>query len=412
MASSDFIAYLVLSLLCALINIAPAVSHLVQGHSGPASFGIWVVILNLLGFVNGILWIDDAQDKAPIFCDVSAKASQHPEEITTPSFQMKSYKSVANPLHPQLTMVGPLGLLIANCCIIRYLATIVTPNTLVEDNSAARVRIWTDYALSFGIPALISVLSVVFQVARYEVEALVGCSNVSVLAWPTMFLFIIWSPIMCGIACGYAIYVLYWLIRQHSELSQLIAKSRTPLNKSRFMRMCALAATYLCISAPYTIAGTVTILEDIGPFVPWRSWEYIHDADNKLSDVRQNASYQLNIRDWLSVTAGLTVFFFFSFANESIAVYIKLARCLHLDNFLRLRSDWLHGRLQPSGSLSEKKGLPDDVSRRQRQTTYIRHPPFPNISESHCAEPAKNTPCPNAIRISVVKHTKPDFFEV
>ncbi|KAH9451115.1 hypothetical protein Pst134EB_018609 [Puccinia striiformis f. sp. tritici] len=332
MASSDFIAYLVLSLLCALINIAPAVSHLVQGHSGPASFGIWVVILNLLGFVNGILWIDDAQDKAPIFCDVSAK----------------------------LTMVGPLGLLIANCCIIRYLATIVTPNTLVEDNSAARVRIWTDYALSFGIPALISVLSVVFQVARYEVEALVGCSNVSVLAWPTMFLFIIWSPIMCGIACGYAIYVLYWLIRQHSELSQLIAKSRTPLNKSRFMRMCALAATYLCISAPYTIAGTVTILEDIGPFVPWRSWEYIHDADNKLSDVRQNASYQLNIRDWLSVTAGLTVFFFFSFANESIAVYIKLARCLHLDNFLRLRSDWLHGRLQPSGSLSEKKGLPDE----------------------------------------------------
>ena len=40
---------------------------------------------------------------------------------------------------------------------------------------------------------------------------------------------------------------------------------------------------YLCVSAPYTIAGTVTILNDIGPFVPWRSWGYIHDDDNKVS---------------------------------------------------------------------------------------------------------------------------------
>jgi hypothetical protein len=54
--TTEFTAYLVLSLLCALINIAPAVSHLIQGHSGPASFGIWVVILNMLGFVGSDLF--------------------------------------------------------------------------------------------------------------------------------------------------------------------------------------------------------------------------------------------------------------------------------------------------------------------------------------------------------------------
>lgn len=386
--TSQFIAYLFLSLLCALINIAPAVSHLIQGHSGPASFGIWVVVLNLLGFINGILWIDDAQDKAPIFCDVSAK----------------------------LTMVGPLGLLIANCCIIRYLARIVTPNAHVEDNSTARVRIWSDYALSFGVPALIAILSVVFQVARYEVEVLVGCSNVSVLAWPTMFIFIIWSPIMCGIACGYAIYVLYWLVRQHNELSQLIAKSRTPLNKSRFIRMCALAATYLCVSAPYTIAGTVTILNDIGPFVPWRSWGYIHDDDNKLSDVRQNASYQLNVRDWLSVTAGLTVFFFFSFANESIAVYVKLARSLHLDTLVQPTTDWLQRRAIPSGSLmttlDQSKHPLECAGCGQPKMTFRGYPNFHKISRPPRSGSVNDTSSPNAILISVVQHTKPDFFEV
>ncbi|KAA1069135.1 a-factor receptor, variant 2 [Puccinia graminis f. sp. tritici] len=339
--------------------------------------------------VNGILWMDDAQDKAPIFCDVSAK----------------------------LTMVGPLGLLIANCCIIRYLARIVTPNPLVEENSTTRIRICTDYALSFGIPAFVAVLSVVFQVSRYEVEALVGCSNVSVLAWPTIFIFIIWSPIMCGIACGYSLYVLYWLIRQHRELSHLIARSRTPLNKSRFMRMCALAATYLCISAPYTIAGTVTILKDIGPFVPWKSWGYIHDVDNKFSDVRKNASYQLNIRDWLSVTAGLTVFFFFSFANESIAVYVKIARSLRLDNVLQSSSDWLCGRSNASRSLLKTRTdvsnhSPECVSDKQHQITFKPRSSFSQLPGSHHTRIAKESSCPNTIFVSVVKHTKPDFFEV
>ncbi|PLW35283.1 hypothetical protein PCASD_13668 [Puccinia coronata f. sp. avenae] len=384
--TTEFTAYLVLSLLCALINIAPAVSHLIQGHSGPASFGIWVVILNMLGFVNGVLWIDDAQDKAPIFCDVSAK----------------------------LTMVGPLGLLIANCCIIRYLARIVTPNIIVESNSTARIRIWTDYTLSFGIPAFIALFSVVFQVARYEVETLVGCSNVSVLAWPTMFIFIIWSPIMCGIACGYALYVLYWLIRQHRELSQLIARSRSPLNKSRFIRMCALAATYLCISAPYTIAGTVTILHDIGPFVPWKSWGYIHDDDNKLSDVRKNASYELNIRDWLSVTAGLTVFFFFSFASESIAVYVKLARLLHLDNMLQLSSSWLNRcSLAPKTLVRtvDQSTHPLEWARGgQHQTSTSTYPTFDKVIAANRPMPASHVSNPNAIIISVVQHTKPDFF--
>ncbi|KAI8448358.1 pheromone A receptor-domain-containing protein [Phakopsora pachyrhizi] len=307
MLSSAFRAYRILSLICALINIAPTVSHLSQGHSGPAAFGLWVVILNLLGFIHGLLWQDDALDKAPIFCDISAK----------------------------IGLIGPLGLLMANCCIIRYLAQIVTPSNSIETSYEARKRMYKDYAMAFGFPVVIAIASVVFQVARYEVEILVGCSNVSVLGWPTLIILIVWSPIICGISCGYALYVLYWLVQQHKNLRQLVAKSSTPLNMSRFVRMCALAATYLCISAPYTIAGTVTTLYDIGPFIPWKSWSYIHNDDNQLSNVRNNPVYRLNVRDWLSITAGLTVFFFFSFAKESLDVYRKVGKALSLKSFLQ-----------------------------------------------------------------------------
>lgn len=75
---------------------------------------------------------------------------------------------------------------------------------------------------------------------------------------------------------------MYWLIRQHRILKKLVAQSRTPLNISRFVRMCALTATYLCISAPYTIFGTITTLYDLGPYTPWVAWSTIHNADNEV----------------------------------------------------------------------------------------------------------------------------------
>ncbi|MBW0480530.1 hypothetical protein O181_020245 [Austropuccinia psidii MF-1] len=374
----SFIAYLTLSLLCALINVAPTVSHLAQGHSGPASFGVWVVVLNILAFVNGVIWRNDALDRAPIFCDISAK----------------------------LSMVGPLGLLISNCCIIRYLAQIVTPHAKVGDHWNSKARICIDYGLAFGVPAVVALASVIFQVARYQIETMTGCTNVSLLAWPTLFIFLIWSPILCGIACGYALYVLYWLIRQHHNLRQLAAKSRTPLSVSRFIRMCALAATYLCISAPYTVAGTMTIVYDIGPFVPWKSWKYIHNSDNQLWEVRSNPLYSLNLRDWVPIVAGLTIFCFFSFANESITIYTKITQGLYLPRF---RTDIFHRKeaKYPGPTLRQSwKNTPflrRDFINSQTEATAIA------ITNGYCEGQLKKSPpsvdLGGTICVSVVRHS-------
>nr|UWL63629.1 STE3.3 [Melampsora medusae] len=325
MPSTAFILYLLLSFLCSLINVVPTVSHMLQGHSGPACFGIWVVVLNALAFINGILWPHDAIDRAPIFCDISAK----------------------------LGLIGPLGLLISNWCIIRYLAHIVTPNKALECRETARRRMVADYSMSFGIPALIGLASLIVQVSRYQVYKLVGCSNVSALTWPGIFIVLMWSPILCGVSCGYSVYVLYWLIRQHTNLKALVAKSQTPLNLSRFVRMCALAATYLCISAPVTILGTITTVYDTGPYVPWTSWQTIHNDDNKLSDVRQNPLYELKSRDWVFVTSGSTVFIFFSFASESIIIYKRLVSLIRLDRL----GKWVRPDRFLRGTLNKADGV-------------------------------------------------------
>nr|UWL63634.1 STE3.4 [Melampsora pruinosae] len=320
MSFTTFTCYLILSFSCAVLNIAPTVSHFIQGHPGPASFGVWVILLNACAFMNGMLWKDDAIDRAPVFCDLTAK----------------------------LNLVGPVGLLISNWCIIQYLAKILTVSKSLECRKGSKKRVIRDYLLSFGIPAVIALASLIFQVARYQVDRLVGCSHVSALTWPTIFLFLIWPPIFCGVSCGYSAYVLYWLIRQHTNLRTLVTKSSNPLNLHRFVRMCVLAATYLCISAPITICGTLATMWDIGPYLPWQSWYALHDIDNQFSRIRQNPLYQLQARDWVPVTAGLVVLFLFAFANESLNIYQAL--------FWRARANFWPKRLE-SGSDQKASNL-------------------------------------------------------
>lgn len=101
-------------------------------------------------------------------------------------------------------MVGPLGLLVSNLCIIRYLAAIVTPNKSMESRSEGKRRIVGDYSLSFGGPFIVAASSVVYHTARYQVFNLSGCVTVSVLTWPNFILSLIWPLILCGVACGYS----------------------------------------------------------------------------------------------------------------------------------------------------------------------------------------------------------------
>ncbi|KAI9626820.1 hypothetical protein H4Q26_017677 [Puccinia striiformis f. sp. tritici PST-130] len=297
MASEALInTYLSLSLLCGLLNIPPTILHLSQGHSGPASFGVWAIVLNILAFINGIIWRHDALDRAPVLCDISSKISE----------------------------VGPLGLLIANCCIIRYLAMILTPDRCVEEPQQKRHRIMVDYTLSLGFPGLVAAASVVYQVGRYQINNLAGCSSASALVWPTFILSIVWPLVFCGISCCYSLYVLYCLVQRHRDIKKLVNCAGTPLNVSRFARMGALSVTYFCVATPCAVYGTLETIAATGPYVPWVSWSTVHNEDNKLSTVRQYPLYQYQLRDWLPIVAGLMVICFFSCGAESVSMYSKV----------------------------------------------------------------------------------------
>ncbi|OAV88334.1 hypothetical protein PTTG_09693 [Puccinia triticina 1-1 BBBD Race 1] len=362
MASGALVnTYLTLSLLCGLFNIPPTVLHISQGHSGPASFGFWAITLNILAFTNGVIWRNDALDRAPVLCDISSKISE----------------------------VGPLGLLIANCCIIRYLASILTPNRSIEEPQQKRRRILFDYGLSLGFPILTAAGSVVYQVGRYQINNLAGCSSASALVWPTFILSIVWPLVFCGISCCYSLYVLYCLIQRHRDIRKLVNCSGSPLNVSRFARMGVLSVTYFCVATPCAVYGTLETIAATGPYVPWISWSTVHNEDNKLSMVRQYPLYQYQLRDWLPIVAGLMVICFFSCGAESVLMYYKVgiacvarfatakdkvARCMNLSRKHSRRNHELSGVFSHSFTSSSAEKLHSGKSLKPDLPAHMNSP--------------------------------------
>nr|CRX79158.1 hypothetical protein [Leucosporidium scottii] len=73
---SSFLPLIILNGLLVLLNAGPLYWQFLQGNSGAISMGVWVMIANVNGFVNMITWYGDALNRAPIWCDVSVKASK------------------------------------------------------------------------------------------------------------------------------------------------------------------------------------------------------------------------------------------------------------------------------------------------------------------------------------------------
>jgi pheromone a factor receptor len=71
-----------------------------------------------------------------------------------------------------------------------------------------------DYILSFGFPALLMVLEIVYQPNRYGIVRGLGCGDAHVNTWPRLVLLTIWWPIFSAIGSFYAgekLFSTFWI---------------------------------------------------------------------------------------------------------------------------------------------------------------------------------------------------------
>jgi|ERR1711939_237254 len=286
------VAYLLFSALAVVFNIAPLCWQIEHRNSGPICLGIWVIVANLNSLVNGIIWRNDAINRAPVFCDIAVK----------------------------LAMAAPLGILASDISILMLLARVVGPGARMVSERDRRRRAIIDYAFCFGFPTFVIATHIIYQPFRFGIAKTVGCLLTLVQTWPTWVCFLIWNPLLSFIGCLLAFYVAYRLVRHRRDFKRLMDSSDSVLTTSRFARLGLLSTAFVTFNLSLSIYNLTRILPTIGPYIKY-DWNYIHSDFNYVaySPFQSQAAFS----DWSNIIAGVLVMVFFGFGGEAVSYYVR-----------------------------------------------------------------------------------------
>jgi pheromone a factor receptor len=111
--------YPILTFLSFLLILIPLPWHVEAMNSGTVIYILWSALANLNGFVNAVVWRDDALIRTPIWCDICKR-------ILTGLDYAKAHSLSATKF-----MVGAaVGIPAASLCIVRRLYGITCAKTV------------------------------------------------------------------------------------------------------------------------------------------------------------------------------------------------------------------------------------------------------------------------------------------
>ena len=171
----------ILALITLIIDIPPFVWHVKNRNLAASSLVFWVVITNLMNFINPLIWpTDDIQYwwHGQIFCDIEIK----------------------------IMMAASFGVVGSMACIMRNLAKALdTAQTVLSPSKAQRRRqIIIDCLFCFGGSIYVMLIHYIVQPTRYYIFAISGCTSSFDNSWPKLVLVFIWPPIICLVDVYYS----------------------------------------------------------------------------------------------------------------------------------------------------------------------------------------------------------------
>ena len=175
------IAVPVLALIVLIIDTPAMVWHIRNRNLAASSLVFWILLANLMIFVNAIIWPTDNTTSWWLgygLCDIEIK------------LQIGLWFGV----------VGALA------CIMRNLARVLDTDRTVLSLTQAQRRRQTiiDCLLCFGAPVYAMAIHYVVQPFRYYIFATSGCTAAFDKSWVKLVLLLIWPPVLCVVDVYYS----------------------------------------------------------------------------------------------------------------------------------------------------------------------------------------------------------------
>ncbi|KAG5421875.1 STE3 [Candida metapsilosis] len=236
----------------AFFLLIPPISWHIKSRNIPAILLVtWLMLVNLIGFVNTIIWSGESFDTVydgQGWCDITTKVEA----------------------------ASSLGKLCAIACLSMNLYFILcAKNPLFMDNRNWR-KICIDLAMCLITPFLIMVFIYITQSRRYAIVRYQGCITVFSPTNATLGLYLIWPFIWSVVALSFAVLTLYKYFQKRKDVKDILKCTNSGLNLKRFARLLIFSFLIIFAMTPlsiYYFAQKVSWAEY--PFV----WNQVHGPD-------------------------------------------------------------------------------------------------------------------------------------
>ena len=264
----------------------------------------WVFILNLLSFIDSVIWSSDDPDTwwdGKVYCDIDSR----------------------------IKSAFPIGVPAATIGICRFLATATDPEPSQRDlRYTQRRRNMIDLFLGIILPIFQMVLKFIVSPKRYYIVGIVGCTGWTDDSWPSIFLYYLWSPILCLIASGYAgitidfctdvvIFLKNWYVR-HKQHNQDWSVGVRGISRVEFFRLVLTALSVIFFYLPLSLY-VLKVDVDV-QFHPY-SWSNVHGPLWKYIVMQASLTGRAPWSSWIGIVLSITLFFFVGFTRNAKQFY-------------------------------------------------------------------------------------------
>ncbi|KAI0316927.1 pheromone A receptor-domain-containing protein [Amylostereum chailletii] len=272
---------------------------------GVGLLGAWVFVEDLIGGIDSIVWADNADDKSPIWCDISSHISVG-FDVAVPARSLVITRRLFK---------------------ITRLRSVEPPSALER-----RLEIATDLSLGLGIPVLTMGLFVnyILQGARYQVIEELGCGGAVLESGVSVILIFSWGVILPAISIIFYCPGILWTFYRHTKQINRFLQTDSSLTRRRYFRVLALGLFDALVTLPLGAAIFTMDIRSTSHFVFYQGWDLIHTGWEpvvlKASQWKPALWASVNVYyvHWRTIVLALGFFFLFGTTGEAREVYRRV----------------------------------------------------------------------------------------
>lgn len=258
----------------------------------------WTGLACLNFFINSIIWNDNLDNPAPIWCDISSR------------------------VHIASVIAVPVTVL---CTIRRIYLLTIGDMPLTTDKKRRAVIL--DLASGLGIPLIFVILLYIPQGARFIIFEDAGCSPATSNT-PVGLVFGSAPQVVVYLASAvYSTLTIRILYKKYSEINELLSSSGT-VDKSQYLRVLIIATLGSVFIGPLSLYGL--IMSWIHIFA-WPGWKSLHSGFSPImipvSYWRSQfiMRYTVEISRWSFIFNALAIFACFGIHQQARRGYVSAA---------------------------------------------------------------------------------------